>query len=94
MSGLSNTIESAKTGPLLNVKDIEVVYEESILAVKQVSLTVPKGSVVALLGANGAGKSTTLKAISQLIFADNGKIQQGEIEYQESQSVVKIRVIL
>ncbi|MCG2609030.1 ABC transporter ATP-binding protein [Acinetobacter sp. SM34] len=82
MSGLSNMIESAKTGPLLNVKDIEVVYEESILAVKQVSLTVPKGSVVALLGANGAGKSTTLKAISQLIFADNGKIQQGEIEYQ------------
>ncbi|KAF7276547.1 hypothetical protein GWI33_010093, partial [Rhynchophorus ferrugineus] len=67
---------------LLNVQDIEVVYEQSILAVKQVSLTVPQAAIVALLGANGAGKSTTLKAISQLIAAENGQILRGQIEYQ------------
>nr|WP_174506994.1 ABC transporter ATP-binding protein [Acinetobacter sp. Marseille-Q1620] len=67
---------------LLDVQDIEVVYEKSILAVKQVSLTVLQGSIVALLGANGAGKSTTLKAISQLLNAENGEISRGKIEYQ------------
>ena len=67
---------------LLNVVDIEVVYAQSILAVKQVSLSVPQGAIVALLGANGAGKSTTLKAISQLIAAENGQIQRGQIEYR------------
>jgi branched-chain amino acid transport system ATP-binding protein len=48
---------------LLQVKDIEVIYDGAILAVAGVSLTVPKGGIVALLGANGAGKSTTLKAV-------------------------------
>lgn len=67
---------------LLDVQNIEVVYDQSILAVKQVSLAVQAGSIVALLGANGAGKSTTLKAISQLVSAENGKIIQGEIVYQ------------
>ncbi|GAA5000453.1 ABC transporter ATP-binding protein [Acinetobacter puyangensis] len=67
---------------LLDVQNIEVVYDQSILAVKQVSLAVPQGAIVALLGANGAGKSTTLKAISQLIAAENGQIHRGEIIYQ------------
>lgn len=68
--------------PLLEVKDIEVIYAHTILAVKQVSLTVAEGAIVALLGANGAGKSSTLKAISQLISAENGQIQQGQVYYQ------------
>ena len=67
---------------LLDVQNIEVVYDQSILAVKQVSLTVPQGAIVALLGANGAGKSTTLKAISQLVTAENGQILSGDILYQ------------
>ena len=67
---------------LLDVQNIEVVYEQSILAVKQVSLSVAENSIVALLGANGAGKSTTLKAISQLVNAEKGRISQGEILYQ------------
>ena len=67
---------------LLDVKNIEVVYDKSILAVRQVSLSVPEGSIVALLGANGAGKSTTLKAISQLVYAENGQINRGDIVYQ------------
>ncbi len=81
MSGLSReTFFNAER--LLNVEDIEVVYEQSILAVRQVSLNVPQGAIVALLGANGAGKSTTLKAISQLIAAENGQIHRGRIEYR------------
>jgi branched-chain amino acid transport system ATP-binding protein len=66
---------------LLDVNDIEVIYNQSILALKQISLSVGNGEIVALLGANGAGKSTTLKSISQLIGAENGKILRGQIEY-------------
>jgi branched-chain amino acid transport system ATP-binding protein len=58
---------------LLRVNDIEVIYDGAILAVAGVSLTVPKGAIVALLGANGAGKSTTLKAISGLVRAERAK---------------------
>ena len=50
--------------PILSVNNIEVVYNHVILVLKGVSLSVPEGEIVALLGANGAGKSTTLKAIS------------------------------
>ncbi|MFZ0766885.1 MAG: ATP-binding cassette domain-containing protein, partial [Bradyrhizobium sp.] len=53
--------------PLLAVRNIEVVYDDVILVLRGLSLDVPKGSIVALLGANGAGKSTTLKAISGLL---------------------------
>lgn len=67
---------------LLDVQNVEVIYDQSILAVKQVSLSVQQGTIVALLGANGAGKSTTLKAISQLISAENGHIHHGEIRYR------------
>ncbi|MDR6232375.1 ABC transporter ATP-binding protein [Pseudomonas oryzihabitans] len=65
----------------LVVDAIEVVYDGSILAVADVSLTVPAGGIVALLGANGAGKSTTLKAISGLIRAERAQLSRGRVRY-------------
>src|SRR4030043_1166373 len=67
--------------PLLRVSNIEVVYEHVILVLKGVSLEVPEGGLVALLGANGAGKSTTLKAISKLLRAERGEVTKGVIEF-------------
>jgi branched-chain amino acid transport system ATP-binding protein len=64
---------------LLSVRNIEVVYDEVILVLRGLSLDVPRGAVVALLGANGAGKSTTLKAISGLLKTENGAVTRGEI---------------
>lgn len=60
--------------PLLSVNNIEVVYNDVILVLRGLSLEVPKGQIVALLGANGAGKSTTLKAISGLLKTEDGEI--------------------
>ncbi|BBP64752.1 MULTISPECIES: ABC transporter ATP-binding protein [Pseudomonas] len=68
--------------PILQIDDIEVLYEQTILAVRNVSLTVPTGQVVVLLGANGAGKSTTLKAASNLVRAEKGEVVRGRIVYQ------------
>ena len=68
--------------PLLSVNNIEVIYDHVILVLKGVSLQVPKGKVVALLGANGAGKSTTLKAISNLLAAERGDVTKGSIHYK------------
>ena len=67
---------------LLDVKNIEVIYDHVILVLKGVSLQVPKGGIVALLGANGAGKTTTLKAISNLLRAERGEVTKGSIEFQ------------
>jgi branched-chain amino acid transport system ATP-binding protein len=67
------------TASLLEVENIEVVYDHVILVLKGVSLTVPAGGIVALLGANGAGKSTTLKAISNLLHAERGEVTRGAI---------------
>ncbi len=67
---------------LLSVNNIEVIYDHVILVLKGVSLEVPEGGVIALLGANGAGKSTTLKAISNLLKAERGEVTKGEIEYR------------
>ena len=61
------------------MNNIEVVYNHVILVLKGVSLTVPKGGIVALLGANGAGKTTTLKAISNLLHAERGDVTKGSI---------------
>jgi branched-chain amino acid transport system ATP-binding protein len=66
---------------LLGVKNVEVIYDHVILVLKGVSLTVRPGSIVALLGANGAGKSTTLKAISNLIRSERGEVTKGAIEF-------------
>jgi branched-chain amino acid transport system ATP-binding protein len=68
--------------PFLRVEDVEAVYGEAILALRGVSLTVERGRIVALLGANGAGKSTTLKAISNLLGAERGAVTRGSITWQ------------
>ena len=68
--------------PLLSVNNIEVVYNDVILVLRGLSLQVPEGQIVALLGANGAGKSTTLKAISGLLKSEDGAITRGEVLYR------------
>jgi branched-chain amino acid transport system ATP-binding protein len=70
------------TGALLEVNNIEVIYNRVILVLKGVSLSVPEGGIVALLGANGAGKTTTLKAISNLLRAERGEVTKGTIVYR------------
>ena len=72
---------SANPAPLLVINNIEVIYDHVILVLKGVSLEVPEGKIVALLGANGAGKSTTLKAISNLLRAERGDVTKGSIEF-------------
>ena len=67
----------------LSINNIEVIYDHVILVLKGVSLTVPQGKIVALLGANGAGKSTTLKAISNLLAAERGDVTKGSIEFND-----------
>src|SRR5213592_2105813 len=71
-----------ETAAFLSVNNIEVVYSSVILVLKGVSLSVPKGGIVALLGANGAGKTTTLKAISNLLHAERGEVTKGSIEFR------------
>ena len=68
--------------PLLSVNNIEVIYDHVILVLKGVSLEVPEGGIVALLGANGAGKSTTLKAVSNLLRSERGEVTKGSIEFR------------
>jgi branched-chain amino acid transport system ATP-binding protein len=67
---------------MLRLTDVEVRYDGVILALQGLSLEVPEGHIVALLGANGAGKSTTLKAISGLLRAERGEVARGHVEYQ------------
>jgi len=67
---------------LLEVSNIEVVYNHVILVLKGVSLSLSKGSIVALLGGNGAGKTTTLKAISNLLHSERGEVTKGSITYR------------
>jgi len=67
---------------LLEVNNIEVIYNHVILVLKGVSLSVPKGGIVALLGGNGAGKTTTLKAISNLLHSERGEVTKGSIVYR------------
>jgi branched-chain amino acid transport system ATP-binding protein len=72
---------AAAAEPVLSLNNIEVIYDRVALAVKGVSLEVPKGGMVALLGANGAGKSTTLKSVSGLLKAERGEVTRGEIRF-------------
>ncbi|MFQ5972522.1 MAG: ABC transporter ATP-binding protein, partial [Alphaproteobacteria bacterium] len=67
--------------PILSVNNIEVVYSDVILVLRGMSLDVPEGEIIALLGANGAGKSTTLKAISGLLKTEDGEVTRGDITF-------------
>ena len=71
----------AEASVALKINNIEVMYHEIILALKGVSLGIPLGGIVGLLGANGAGKSTTLKAISGLLRHEDGEVTDGSIEF-------------
>ena len=83
MTATADSAASQANGkPLLSVNNVEVIYDHVILVLKGVSLEVPEGGIVALLGANGAGKSTTLKAISNLLAAERGDVTKGLIEYR------------
>ena len=75
----------AQNERILSVNNIEVIYDHVILVLKGVSLDVPKGGIVALLGANGAGKTTTLKAISNLLHAERGDVTKGSIVFEQAE---------
>jgi len=75
----------AQNERILSVNNIEVIYDHVILVLKGVSLEVPKGGIVALLGANGAGKTTTLKAISNLLHAERGDVTKGSIVFEQAE---------
>jgi branched-chain amino acid transport system ATP-binding protein len=80
---MTTTVHHAASGePYLSVNNIEVIYDHVILVLKGVSLEVPKGRIVALLGANGAGKSTTLKTISNLLHAERGDVTKGSVDFK------------
>ncbi len=78
----AGAVPASRGETLLSLRNVEVVYDEVILVLRGLSLEVPRGAIVALLGANGAGKSTTLKAISGLLKTENGTINRGEIVFQ------------
>ncbi|WP_299916435.1 ABC transporter ATP-binding protein [uncultured Roseobacter sp.] len=74
--------QDTSTDTVLEVNNIEVIYNHVILVLKGVSLNVPKGGITALLGGNGAGKTTTLKAISGLLASERGEVTKGSIRYR------------
>ena len=67
---------------MLALNNIEVIYSDVILVLKGMSMEVGEGQIVALLGSNGAGKSTTLKAISGLLKPEDGAVTDGEVLFQ------------
>ena len=79
MSTTKAATDTDKAALILSVNNIEVVYDHVILVLKGVSLDVPRGGIIALLGANGAGKTTTLKAVSNLLHAERGEVTKGSI---------------
>ncbi|NLJ52111.1 MAG: ABC transporter ATP-binding protein [Alcaligenaceae bacterium] len=85
-SQITQQSQAAVTVPegeiVLDVNGIEVIYNHVILVLRGVSLVVPKGKIVALLGANGAGKTTTLRAISNLLKSERGEVTKGKITYK------------
>ncbi len=78
---MTNT-PAAPPDTILTVNNIEVIYDHVVLVLKGVSFTVPRGGIVAILGANGAGKTTTLKAVSNLLHAERGDVTKGSIVFE------------
>ena len=74
--------DNSNSEVLLELNNIEVIYNHVILVLKGVSLTVRKGGITALLGGNGVGKTTTLKAISNLLRSERGEVTKGSINYR------------
>ena len=68
---------------LLELNNVEVIYSDVILVLKGINMAVPEGDIVTLLGANGSGKTTTLKAISGLLHSEDGKVTSGSIHFQD-----------
>ena len=73
--------QTAEPALILSLNNVEVIYDHVSLAIKGVSIDVPQGAMVALLGANGAGKSTTLKSISGLLRPERGLVTRGEVQF-------------
>ncbi|MDC0134553.1 ATP-binding cassette domain-containing protein, partial [Alphaproteobacteria bacterium] len=80
---INSNKNSDETDNILIVNNIEVVYSHVILVLKGVSLNVRKGGITALLGGNGAGKSTTLKAISTLLASERGEVTKGSVKFKD-----------
>jgi branched-chain amino acid transport system ATP-binding protein len=78
---MSDREPAAGADRLLSVDNVEVIYDEVILVLRGMSLVVPRGEVVALLGSNGAGKSTTLKAITGLLPTEHGAVTEGTVTF-------------
>jgi branched-chain amino acid transport system ATP-binding protein len=81
-NGRSGVLDLPAAKQILAVNNVEVIYDQVILVLRGLSLAVGEGEIVALLGSNGAGKSTMLKAISGLLPSEDGEITQGEILYR------------
>ncbi len=81
-TNLAAKAELQPAATILSVNNIEVIYDHVILVLKGVSLKVPEGGIVAILGAKGAGKSTTLKAISNLLKSERGEVTKGTIAFK------------
>jgi branched-chain amino acid transport system ATP-binding protein len=80
-TGRNGDLDSPTANQILALNNVEVIYDQVILVLRGLSLAVREGEIVALLGSNGAGKSTTLKAISGLLPSEDGELTQGEILY-------------
>ena len=78
---LAGASSDAPAGGLLTLNNVEVIYDDVILVLRGLSLSVPEGQVVALLGSNGAGKSTTLKAVSGLLPSERGAVTDGSVTF-------------
>jgi branched-chain amino acid transport system ATP-binding protein len=81
LQGAGSTLQPLEGNIMLKINNAEVIYNRVILVLKGLTMEVPEGKIVALLGANGAGKSTTLKAISGLLKSEEGEVTDGTIEF-------------